>query len=329
MDIKNISKHAGFSLIELMIAMLIGLIVLNGVIQLVINSKRSYLDNQAISQIQENARFSVDILSREIKMAGYLGCMPVNNGQLDVSSLINKQRMLLTDSQDGFSSLEIFEGKESDKSHLPEQIRGDALPGHDVLVVRHTDPDHEWVINKDLSELSGTIEVPTTKAIAKNAPVAVVSHDCAVANLLQASDATDTSLTVNNASGSFGYDSFKKGSRVTPIVAYAYYIGYSNVLGNNDMPALKREKIYVDGSGELKARSEELAIGVSDMQIEVGTVAAGVVNFADFNGIADKAAAVRVTLTLRSHNPVPPASDGESGYIEKVAAATVRIRNQG
>lgn len=327
MDNKLTKTHAGFSLIELMIAMLIGLIVLNGVIQLVINSKRSYLDNQAISQIQENARFSIDILSRELKMAGYVGCMPVNNGDINVSALTGKEDGLLIDSLGGFSAIEIYNNVSEDNSGLPSQIMGQVKANTDVLIVRHTDTDHEWVLEQDLAAISGAIEVSTTKVMSKGAPIALVSHDCAVAKLMQVTEATATAAKAAVASGSVQFNNFKKGSRITPVVTYAYYIGTSSVIA--DVPALKRERLIVSAGGEIESRAEELAVGVSDMQLMVGTLGAGAVTFAAPTGIADNAAAVRMTLSMRSHRPVNPPTEDDSGYITKDAIATVRVRNQG
>lgn len=324
------SEQAGFSLIELMVAMLIGLIVLNGVVQLFINSKRSYLDNQAISQIQENARFSIDILSRELRVAGYVGCMPINNGDIDASRLVGKQDELLVDGDGNFSSIEIFNDVTNGSEVLPAQIRADVQSGTDVLIVRHTDPDQEWVLEQDLATTNGAVSVTTGKQISKGAPVALVSHDCAVANLVQISEATGSAITLANANGSFQFNSFKKGSRVSPLVAYAYYIGESSVIDN--VPALKRERLTVSAGGAIESRSEELAIGVSDLQLQIGTIAAGAVSFENVAGasVANDASAVRVSLQMRSHQAVnPPTETDPDGFVFKDAVATVRVRNQG
>lgn len=318
----------GFSLIELMVAMLIGLIVLNGVVQLVINSNRTHLDNQAISQIQENARFSVDILSRELRVAGYVGCMPINNGDIDTAALVGKEDGLLIDGSNNFSAIEIYNDVTNGASNLPEQIRDDVLTGTDVLIVRHTDVDQEWVLSEDLAATGGVAQVNSSKAMNIGAPVAVVSHDCAMANLTQISEISGTTIKAANAAGSFLQSSFKKGSRVSPVVTYAYYIGDSSVI--DSVPALKRERLIVSSGGDVGSRSEELAIGVSDLQLETGVIAAGNVSFsASTTGVAADAVAVRVQLTMRSHEPVNIPTEDDDGFVEKLAVATVRIRNRG
>ncbi len=67
----SIHRHRGFSLIELMIALVIGLFLMLGVIQIFAGSRLSYQVHEGIGRIQENGRFGIEILSRQIRMAGY------------------------------------------------------------------------------------------------------------------------------------------------------------------------------------------------------------------------------------------------------------------
>lgn len=64
----------GFSLTELLVAMVIGLLLLGGLVTLMVNSKKNYAQQDYSARLQENARFAVDFLSYDIRMAGYYGC---------------------------------------------------------------------------------------------------------------------------------------------------------------------------------------------------------------------------------------------------------------
>jgi|WetSurMetagenome_2_1015567.scaffolds.fasta_scaffold05989_3 type IV pilus assembly protein PilW len=64
----------GFTLIEILIALLIGLILMGGVISLMLNSKRAYNVQSDLAGLQENARFVVDSVAKDARMAGYRGC---------------------------------------------------------------------------------------------------------------------------------------------------------------------------------------------------------------------------------------------------------------
>ena len=64
-------RQSGFSLIELMIAMTLSLMLLGAVIQVFLSSKVTSELSDDVSRIQENGRFSLEFLARDIRMAGY------------------------------------------------------------------------------------------------------------------------------------------------------------------------------------------------------------------------------------------------------------------
>lgn len=74
MILNALTKQKGFSLIELMIAMMLGIFITGGVIQLFINSKQSYRVQENLSRLQENGRFAMNFIRHDIRMAGYMGC---------------------------------------------------------------------------------------------------------------------------------------------------------------------------------------------------------------------------------------------------------------
>lgn len=67
-----IRLERGFSLVELMVAMVIGLIVLLVVGTLFMNSRQTYLAQDANSRLQENARYATELFGRQLRTAGYV-----------------------------------------------------------------------------------------------------------------------------------------------------------------------------------------------------------------------------------------------------------------
>ena len=61
----------GLSLIELMIAMVLGLIVVSGLFNMYLGSTRSSNFSNGLQQMQENGRYGVSTLQRGIRLAGY------------------------------------------------------------------------------------------------------------------------------------------------------------------------------------------------------------------------------------------------------------------
>lgn len=61
----------GFTLIELMVAMMLSLFLIGGAILMYISTRASYLDSNQLSRMQENIRFSSDYMVRDIRNAGF------------------------------------------------------------------------------------------------------------------------------------------------------------------------------------------------------------------------------------------------------------------
>ncbi len=68
------SLQRGFTLIELMIAMLIGVFLMGGVIQIFLSAKQAYRLQENLSRLQENGRFAMDFITKDVRMAGFIGC---------------------------------------------------------------------------------------------------------------------------------------------------------------------------------------------------------------------------------------------------------------
>lgn len=78
MSIKQHTCQKGFTLIELMIAMMLGLLLMAGVIELFLGSKQTYGVVAAQSHAQESGRFGLVFVSRSLRHAGYWGTVGVN-----------------------------------------------------------------------------------------------------------------------------------------------------------------------------------------------------------------------------------------------------------
>ena len=67
-------RQQGLSLIELMVALTIGLFLVSGILYIYLSTRASYASNDAAARVQEDARFAMERLTREIRMAGHTGC---------------------------------------------------------------------------------------------------------------------------------------------------------------------------------------------------------------------------------------------------------------
>ncbi|MCP1486137.1 type IV pilus assembly protein PilW [Pseudomonas fluorescens] len=68
-------RNRGFGLIELLIALALGLIVVLGVVQIFIAAKNTYVSQNTAAAMQEDARFVLSKMIQEIRMVGMFGCL--------------------------------------------------------------------------------------------------------------------------------------------------------------------------------------------------------------------------------------------------------------
>lgn len=67
----NTRHNQGFTLLELMIAMVIAMIVMAAVYQVYQNQQRVYTTERSVVEMQQNARAALTLMKREMRMAGY------------------------------------------------------------------------------------------------------------------------------------------------------------------------------------------------------------------------------------------------------------------
>jgi type IV pilus assembly protein PilW len=64
----------GFTILEVLVAIIISVILMGGAIMMLSSNKRVYAVQSELAQMQSNARFVIDEFNRELRMAGYFGC---------------------------------------------------------------------------------------------------------------------------------------------------------------------------------------------------------------------------------------------------------------
>jgi len=237
----TVRHQRGLTLIELMIALLIGLIILFAVVQVFLASRSSYQLSQSIARNQENARFAMDFLSRDIRMAGHAGCtndQALLSGDSTGPTGGNIRTLFLTeDDRDtnnvaaldfplrfdvavqGFEANDTGIGSTLDISAapaaggagdwspaLPADLAGlEAVKGSDIIVLRYFSPE-ETTIGSFAASGSPTITYPD-ESVAGRTKVATEGHglyalaDCQAATVFQASQAPTATDMLISVSG--------------------------------------------------------------------------------------------------------------------------------
>ena len=73
-------KQAGFTLIELMLALALGLVISAAAIFLFLTAQKSYSVQQGLSNVQDNANFGLNYLTKDLRLAN------LNNTQSIINS---------------------------------------------------------------------------------------------------------------------------------------------------------------------------------------------------------------------------------------------------
>ncbi|HYQ24208.1 PilW family protein [Stenotrophomonas sp.] len=294
------SATRGLSLIELMISMVIGLIIMLAVVQVFAASREAYRLSEGLARVQENSRFAMDTLQREIRMAGHFGCV---NDQAQTSAT----RVSLRSTLDGATnpvldfnrSIQGYEATDTGPGKtlaikatpdtggtayspaLPDAIANalsNRVDGSDIIALRYLMPDgvpvtsiggdaSKPVFNFDASRLSvlrSGVANPGLYGVA----------DCSSATVFQASavNATSASVTFNTVKLN-GSRTFVEGYTVGQANLYraesaVYYVGYD---ADTRQRSLYRVRFSATPGGDLAAGAPEpLVEGVDNLQLLYG-----------------------------------------------------------
>ena len=76
---KNL-KQQGFTLLELMVSLVLGLIIIAAAITLFITGQRSYSVQQGAAEIQNNANFGLNLITKDVRITNLDGGRgPIND----------------------------------------------------------------------------------------------------------------------------------------------------------------------------------------------------------------------------------------------------------
>ena len=76
-------NQSGLALVELLIAMLLGLILVGGILQMFSSSRQTHRVHEATARMQESGRMALEVIARDIRMADFWGCSS------DISNVVN------------------------------------------------------------------------------------------------------------------------------------------------------------------------------------------------------------------------------------------------
>jgi type IV pilus assembly protein PilW len=330
---KPMRKSAGFGLVEMMVALALGLLVVGGATVLLLATRQSNGSTDNLSRVQESVRTSYDLMARELREAGATPC----DSQLLVANVLNNAQgatptwwAVWSEPLRGFGGADDFDGVAFGTGTAAR------VAGTQAVAVRY---------GAALDNLS----VTTHDTAAKTITVNVNNHSSAAGDLLMVCNYKQAAIfqatAANIANGTFVHNNsgsapgncssglglptlctsggnafqFSAGSLVGRYTASGWYIGHNG---------------RTDGGGRSLYRvtplgAEEVADGVRDMRLRY--LQAEGSDYIDAASVTDWSRVLAVRLDLSFEGPDLQAStvaNAAAARLTRTVGFTINLRNQ-
>ena len=326
----SIGRASGFTLVELMIALLLGLLVVAGVGSVFLANQNAYRTNVALGQVQESARTSFEFLAREIRTAGSNPC-----GTANVASVLNSggdSMLYNTGSIEGWNDATTVVG-------LPGSGAGAPVTGGGGAIRLASARESGLGLEATTGPRANVKLASSTTAIGKGDILMLCDID--KATVFQVTNYNSSNVTVVHNQGSEtpgnqtkclnhpvpqtpsggSCNSFSPSSYLAIPANYIWYVGQNDAGGRS---------LYRYGRGqEATSGVTEMVRGVWEMQVTYH--AQGANSFVAAGSISnwDIVDAVRLELTVRSQGTGGATGAGTDNQpLERVFTSTVALRNQ-
>ncbi len=338
----------GFSIVELMVALVLGAGVTLGIISMFSNTQESGAVLQGQARVQDNARYAIDFVGRSLRMTGFVGCVSRPDA---LRSALNGEFANVPYRAAMQTMTQGFDGGDGGArawspalTTLPRLVAATenadtVAPGTDVLVIRQAASESRLAVAQVNSASNLTMRMPAVVADFGVGDFALVS-DCTKATLFQITgaaaaganyvlqhsaggasapgNATASLPGFNEAASVYGID-----ASVFTVRTTVYYVAPGAGTNNRDEAPMSLWRKFGDDA------AVELVEGVRDMEVAYGvdTDDDGTPNrYMSPNLVVDPntVVTVRVRFTTDSVDVIP----GGNAVITRDFETTVAVRNR-
>ncbi len=308
---RSLHEQRGLTMVELMVAITLGLILTTGLIQIFVNSKQIYRVEEALSRVQESGRLALELMANDIRMASYWGCQSNTD---NIQNNLNPGAGFIDFTAGGVSGTEGGAG------------------GTDTLTLRGADGTSG--LTPQPNGGSGKYSPLTSAALKVNLPNdlnagdILLLSDCTGGDVFQISSGNPSvsgTVVHNTGAGTPGnatdLSKVYQGDATLLFVREIIY-SISNVGTSDGQPALWRS---------INGVNQEIVSDVSDMQVTYGEDMNGdrsVDRYVDAGGVADfgNVYSVKVRLTVMTAENNTSLTAGTR--ISRAFESTVTVRNR-
>lgn len=235
-----VRRAAGMTLIELMVALVIGSFLMIGAVTVFTQSRTTFRVNESVARLQENARFVLDAMEPDVRMAHYFGLTTRSNRIQGRATEADPVSALAAAGDCAANwSIDLINPVEGNNNGYAWACAafGAAQPTSDTFVIRRVAED------STAAPLANTLYVQS----ARFQDSQIFSGPAVPPGYLPAS------------------------SQSFQLVVNGYYVSQNSSLdtAGNPIPSLRR-KTLVGGAGGVRIIDQEVLPGVEDMQVQFG-----------------------------------------------------------
>ena len=336
-----LNRQNGFTLIELMISIVLGLVLIAGVLNVFVTNRESFRTNENLARMQEDARTAFDFMARDLREAGTNPC-----GTPLVANVIRSSSAIPWWADWNLGTIRGYDaGQDMTSIVAMGTAAKDRATGTDAVLVIRAAQDGKIVSAHDTS----THDITVDSVTGLDPKDVLIACDLNAAAIFQVETVTSSTKNINhaqdagnyNCSGNLGYPTasncpttapavkqFASGGVVVKLLSTFWYVGINNA-GKKSLYRTKIIRKTTSGVTIATTEPEEILDGVSDLQIEyltknktASTLATSWIpandpstpanpnpTFSTANGgwtkdNVEQAVAARITLTLQSDEKV-------------------------
>ncbi len=232
-------RAAGVTLVELLVAMTIGLVLIIGATQVYVDSHAAYAVNDTTARLQENARYALSVLEPDIRMSGNWG---------------------LTNYSDGIGGEALPTDAQSALGAPAASTCGVNFPLLLGLPVQGTNDSYAATCAASSAAMPNADTITVRRASAITVPPASASGPLRICS-------TRTSgLLVTDITGTFCQG---VNAQINNLIVNLYYVDQSS--SQAGVPSLRRKALNA-GPG---FQDDEIVPGVEDLQVQYGVDLSG------------------------------------------------------
>lgn len=319
----HLVTQRGFSLVELMIALVLGLLVMTGATTLLLSNQQSYRSNAALGGAQEGARIAFELLARDLRQAGLAGCGPQDRV---FNALNNPTALWYTDLNNAGVFVRGYEGAPTGTgAPAPANLNSGAdsivirgLDGSGLSVSSHAAP------NVFSNQINTGYFQPGDMAVICDPLLASVVQVTSVPNTTTTTHTAGGSTTPGNSTAVYGRV-YVNNAQIARLSATYWYIG-ENPRGGDSLYRL----VLGSAAGNAVVTSQEMVRNVTDMQLAYlhpDAAGAPVYMDADDANLTDWSSVTAVRMTLRVEGDGQNTGTGGES-IARTVTSVIGLRNR-